>query len=202
MILPDTMAQALFGPTRRQLLALLFGRPDERFYLREIVRAIGTGSSTVQRELAQLVEAGLVHREAEGRQVYFSVNRDAPVFPELYSLIQKTAGVADVLRRALGKLIRAGAIEVAFVYGSVAAGTPTASSDVDLMIVGRATLSELLPALRTAEAMLGREINPTTYPREEFRAKVRQGAHFVKRVLAGPKLMVTGDADELARLAR
>lgn len=196
------MAQALFGPTRRQVLSLLFGRPDERFYLREVVRAAGMGSGTVQRELAQLVEAGLIEREAHGRQVYFSVNRDAPIFPELYSLIQKTAGVAEVLRGSLGKLARAGDIEVALVYGSVAAGTPTASSDIDLLVVGSVTLSAMLPALRAAEAKLGREINPTVYPPAEFRQKARSGAHFLKRVLAGPKLYVAGDADELARLAR
>ena len=79
---PDLISRLLFGSTRREVLALLLGRPDERFYLREIVRAVGGGLGAVQRELKQLVEVGLVEREARGHQVYFSANRDAAIFPE------------------------------------------------------------------------------------------------------------------------
>ena len=35
---PERIAAALFGKTRRCVLALLFGRPDESFYLREVAR--------------------------------------------------------------------------------------------------------------------------------------------------------------------
>lgn len=199
---PARSARILFGQTRRDVLALLLGRPDERFYLREIRRAIGGGSGAVQRELKQLVEAGLVERESEGRQVYFSANRSAAIFPELQAIIQKTAGASDMLRTALAPLLRKERIAVAFVYGSVAAGSQTAISDVDLLILGDVTLAEIVPVLRTAERRLGREVNPSVYPVKEFRKKLKAGAPFLKRVLAGPKLFIAGDDRELERLAR
>ena len=90
------VARVLFGQTRRDVLALLLGRPDERFYLREILRAIGGGTGAVQRELKQLVDAGLVGREREGHQVYFSANRESAIFPELQGVVQKTAGLTDL----------------------------------------------------------------------------------------------------------
>ncbi len=200
--LPPTLsARVLFGQTRREVLALLLGRPDERFYLREILRAIGGGSGAVQRELKQLVEAGLVERQSEGRQVYFSANQRSAIFPELQAIIQKTAGAADALRAGLAPLVRAEHVTVAFVYGSVAAGSQTAASDLDFLIVGDATLADVIPAIRAIERQLGRAVNPSLYPVKEFRKKVKAGAPFLKRVLAGPKIFIVGDARELERLA-
>jgi predicted nucleotidyltransferase len=198
----DRVSRLLFGAVRREVLALLLGRPDERFYLREIVRTAGGGSGAVQRELQQLVDAGLVVREASGHQVYFSANREAPIFPELQAIVEKTAGAVDVLRASLASLLRLRRIAIALIYGSVASGRKTARSDVDLLIVGDVTLAELVPALRTAEARLGREVNPSVYPVREFQDKLRGGAPFLKRILAGPRLLVAGDDRELGRLAR
>ena len=199
---PDRVSRLLFGSVRREVLALLLGRPDERFYLREIVRSVGGGSGAVQRELKQLVDAGLVDREARGHQVYFAANREAPIFPELQAIVEKTAGTVDVLRASLATLVRAGSIDVALVYGSVAAGKQTARSDVDVLTVGTITLTELVPALRIAEQRLGREINSSVYPAREFREKLKRGAPFLQRIMTGPKLFVAGDKRELERLAR
>jgi predicted nucleotidyltransferase len=197
---PDRVARLLFGSVRRDVLALLLGRPDERFYLREIVRAAGGGSGAVQRELKELVEAGLVMREARGHQVFFSANRAAPVFAELQGILEKTTGAVDVLRAALAPFL--GRIKVALIYGSVASSRATARSDVDLLIVGEASLEEVVPELRRAEERLGREVNPSIYPAREFREKVKSGQAFLKRIIAGPKLFVSGDDRELGRLAR
>jgi predicted nucleotidyltransferase len=155
----------------------------------------------VQRELKQLVEAGLVQRQSEGRQVYFSANRGAAIFPELQAIIQKTAGAADVLRAGLAPLLRSERIVLAFVYGSVATGSQTAPSDVDVLILGDATLAEVIPAVRSAEKRLGREVNPSVYPVKEFRKKLKTGAPFLTRILAGPKHFIAGDERELERLA-
>ena len=77
----DTVANLLFVSVRREVLALLLSHPDERFYFRELLRAVGGWSGAVQRELKQLVDAGLVIREAAGNQVYFSANREAQDLP-------------------------------------------------------------------------------------------------------------------------
>jgi predicted nucleotidyltransferase len=197
----DMVSRLLFGSTRREVLALLLGRPDERFYLREILRAVGGGSGAVQRELKQLVEAGLIEREARGHQVYFSANREAAIFSELQAIVEKTAGAVDVLRASLAMLIAQRRIELSLIYGSVAGGRKHAKSDVDLLVVGDVPLADLVPALRAAEARLGREVNPTVYPLREFRDKLRRGAPFLRRILAGPKLFVAGDDRVLGRLA-
>ena len=98
------------------MLGLLFGRPDESFYVREIVRATRVGQGAVQRELQRLAEAEIIDRVVRGRQVFYQANRRCPIFAELQGLVVKTAGVADVLRAALAPLVDR--IVVAFVFGS------------------------------------------------------------------------------------
>ena len=77
---PSALATALFGKTRQAVLALLFGHPDESFYVREIVRLVDAGHGAVQRELRQLAACGIIRRSVQGRQVYYQANAESPVF--------------------------------------------------------------------------------------------------------------------------
>ena len=193
------IARALFSPSLQKILSLLFVRVDDAFYLNEIIRLTGLGSASVQRELKRLEHAGLIVSQRVGNMRRFQANRDHPVYPELHGMIQKTFGLADVLRAALLPLLPA--VRVAFVYGSIAKGTETATSDVDLMLVGDSiSYGTLLSALSPAEHVLGRPINPTPYTLAEFRKRRQEQQHFLTRVLEQPKLFLIGDEDDLRRL--
>lgn len=100
---------ALFGKTRQAVLLLLYGRPDEAFYFREILRTVGSGLGAVQRELRRLTDAGIARRTVQGRQVYYQANPDAPAFRELKSLIVRMADIDDALPRHTGATSRPGA---------------------------------------------------------------------------------------------
>lgn len=197
----DKIARALFGKTRRNVLGLLFGRPNEAFYLRQIVRATGAGIGAVQRELAKLTKAGLITRTPRGRQVYFKADPESPVFDELRGLIDKTSGLADVVRSALIELEEDGKIALAFIYGSVATADHTSASDIDLMIIGDVQLSEIIPPLQPAQDLLDREINPTIYRVGELREKLSAREHFLSRTFRGPKIMLIGRENDLEELA-
>ncbi len=89
---------------------------------------------------------------------------------------------------------------MAFVYGSVAREQETSHSDVDLMVVGKATLGEILSRLSTVEKSIGRPINPTVYSVDEFKSKLASGNHFLTAVLKGQKIFLRGDEDELRKV--
>lgn len=189
------LSSALFGRTRRAVLALLYGHPDESFFLRQVARATGSGLGSVQRELKRLSDAGIIARVEHGRQVYYRANRQSPIFGELQGLVMKTVGLADVLRETLSSV--AEEVDVAFVYGSQATGEATASSDVDLLVVGDADEMRLHRAVREAEKHLGRSVNYTLLSRREFARRRKEKGGFLARVLAGPKIPVLGAADEV-----
>ena len=195
----DPVAEALFGKTRRGVLALLFSRPDESFYLREVARVVGTGQGAVQRELQRLVRAGIARRMKRGPQVHFQANPACPIFTDLKRIMLKTAALADVLRASLSEV--ASRISLAFVYGSFASGTQTAASDVDLCVVGNLKFGDLVEVLYDSQSTLGREVNPTIYPPPEFRQKLADRHHFLTSIVDGPKIFLIGDERELSGLA-
>lgn len=191
-ILSDT----LFGRTRGAVLSVLYGHVGESFYLRQLARLTGKSLGPVQREIRQLVDAGLVTRKIEAARTLYSANRDSPVFAEIKSLVTKTIGMHDVLYSALEGL-RA-KINLAFVYGSVARSGETPRSDVDLMVIGKVDFGTVVSKLADAQKALNREINPTVYSVKEFQSKLR--GNFLKNVLAEKKLFILGDENVLREL--
>ena len=194
------LSSILFSGSRRSILALLYGHADEQFYLREITRRAGTGIGATQRELRQLSEAGLIQDVRRGRQVYYQANRKNPIFVELKSILAKTSGIRDILYEALTSL--KDRIKLAFVYGSIARGEEKASSDVDLMVVGEISFSDVVSTLAKIETKLGREANPTVYGPREFREKLAAKNHFLSAVAKEKKLFVIGDEREFRRLGQ
>lgn len=195
----SSLAKLLWPKARRRILGLLLAHPDEEWHLRDIARLTDLASSTVQREVTLLHEAGILSRRPVGNQVNYSANTTCPIFPELQGIVLKTCGLADLLRAALADFAQQ--IDLAFIFGSVARREVTSDSDVDLLIVGEVGLRELVPALREAEDALRREVNPVVMSVREFGERARDGEHFVSAVLEGPKLFLIGDEDDVKRLA-
>lgn len=146
--------------SQARLFIWLFGQPQRAYHLNELRRLPGLGSASLQRELNRLTSAGLVDAQAVGNMRCFQVSPQSPVYAELVALTRKTLGTVPVLRDALASL-RPG-LQAAWVYGSVAKQTDTASSNIDVMLVGHELLlSQVLACLEPAEAQLGRKINPS-----------------------------------------
>jgi len=189
------LAQLLGSRLRAKLLGWLFSHPDERYFVRQLTALLGEDSTNVSRELARLEKMGIMVSTLEGRQKYYQANRQCAVFPELRGLAIKTAGVADVLRNALAPM--SDHISLAFVYGSMATGAATSASDVDLLVVGDLDETVLHTALMQAEQQLGRAVNYTLLDRAEFQRRRQEEKGFLARVLAGPRIVITGSTHEI-----
>jgi DNA-binding transcriptional ArsR family regulator len=194
------LAHHLLGSTRSAVLAALLLHPDTSLHVRELARLTGTSAGSLHRELRSLTELGLLLREAVGRQVNYRANVENPVFEELAGLLRKTVGVVDVLRTALLPL--AGDIALAFVYGSVAAGSANARSDVDVMVLGEAGFAPVVQALAPTQEGLRREVNATVMKPANFARKHAAGDGFVSSVMREPKLWLIGNENDLAELAQ
>jgi len=192
---PTSLADALFTTTQQRVLFLLFGQPNRSFYASEMIERTGSGSGAVQRELKRLASSGLVTVKRIGNQMHYQANPDAPVFEELCSLVKKTVALAEPIRESLIPL--GDRVRLALLYGSVAKGTDTAASDVDILIVADGvTLEDVYAALAPVESELARKISPTLYTPEEL--EQRQASHnpFLARVLAGEHLVLIGSEHE------
>lgn len=190
----STLANALFTSTQQRVLALLFGQPDREFYVTELIALAGSGRGAVQRELARLDASGLASVSRVGNRKHYRANPESPLFDEICSIVRKTVGLEEAVRGALEPL--AGRIVLALLFGSVARGTETAASDVDLLLVSDdLTLEAVYTAMAPLEDLLGRRVNPTVYTPVEFEERRRTGAGFLTRILQEPHIVVAGNLD-------
>lgn len=189
----------LFGSTRQRVLAVLLLEPDAAFHLRELARLTGSHAGTLTRELDKLTGAGLLVRSEQGNQVRYQADRQCPLFDELAAMFRKTHGVVALLRESMAPLSER--IDVALVFGSVARGTQSAGSDIDVLVVGQVGFAELVQALYPVQQTVRREINPVVYSPAEFGERARAGDAFVRGVMEKTNVFVMGDRDDLAELA-
>jgi len=195
----SALSDLLFGQIRSGVLALLYGRADKAYYVRQIARHVHASAGAVRRELEKLAAVELIVRTSVGNQVFYQANQRHPVFSEMRALVNKTVGVFNTLRSSLESL--SSRVSVAFVYGSIARQEERAESDIDLMIIGDVELDGVLSRLPEAEAALGRAVNPTVYSIHEFKRKLEDGNHFLNAVLDGKKVFLIGNEDELREMA-
>lgn len=194
-----SIATHLLGQTRSAVLGTLLLHPEDSLHVHELARRTGASAGSLHRELRALADLGVLLRQEVGRQVHYRANSASPVFAELAGLLRKTAGLADVLRSALLPLGKK--VALAFVFGSVAAGSERPGSDVDLMVLGSASFADLARALAPAHDVLGREINPTAMAPREFARKLAAGDGFALSVAKGPRIWLMGGEDDFAELA-
>lgn len=191
-----SLLPVLFPQIRAEVLRLLFADASRELHLRDLTRQSGLGLGTMQGELEKLSKADLVTSRRDGNRRYYRANASHPLFPDLQQLVLKTSGLREVLADAL-KGVKG--VDVAFVFGSLAAGAGKAASDVDLMVIGDASLRAVAPGLRRASERIGREINPVTMTAAEY-AKGRKKHPLLLDIADKEKLFILGGADELARL--
>ena len=190
------LSAALFGKARRRVLGLLFGHPSRSFSVNDVLRFAQMGSGAIQRELKRLSESGLVTAVQQGNQRRYQANASAPIFDELCGIATKTFGLADVIVEALHPV--ANEIRCAFIYGSIAKGTDSATSDIDVLVIAESLdYARLVILLDDAEELLQRRIHVTILKPKEMSRKLNEDSAFVVRVLEGPKIFLIGSQDEL-----
>ena len=186
-----SLVSALFSSTQRRVLGLLFGQPERSFFATEIIALAEAGSGAVQRELKKLSESGLATVSRVGNQKHYQANQQSPIFAELAGMIRKTVGLAEPLRAALTP--HKNAIDLALIYGSIAKGSDTAASDIDLLVISESlNLEDVYRLLEPVESLLHRKINPTLYRRAEFHKRREAGSSFLRRMLSAETIVLIG----------
>ena len=181
---------------RRRPLAVLWMRTGQWLHLRELERLTAAASvGSLKKELDTLVAVGLLKMQKVGNQTQFCANTDNPVYPDLLGLVHKSIGLVDVLRAAMAPV--ANQICAAFVFGSMASGTQSPHSDVDVMILGEVGFGDVVNALYDSQASLGREVNPKVMTLAEWQSRKVSGNSFVHDLLNKPKLFLLGAENEL-----
>ncbi len=187
------MLDRLFSSkTRVEVLRLFFSNPDSRYYVRQIARELHRDISGIKRELDNLDKAGLLSSEKIGNLRYYSVNRNAAIYPEIKSIVMKTAGLQGTLASALSGL---SGLKQVWLYSNNSHPAGEGPGPILLLVVGRVDLAELNEAVTRLESTLGREINYTVFDEGEFLRRRAEEDPFVTDVLGGSNVLLIGRDD-------
>jgi predicted nucleotidyltransferase len=115
------------------ILAAL-ARSADGFSGRKIERLIdATSHSAVRRALAQLVEVGLVRTTEAGKAILYSLNRAHVLWGPLELMLESNDRIQEAVAK-LAKQLGGPNVSLSF-FGSVARGSATSTSDVDIALI-------------------------------------------------------------------
>lgn len=179
----------LHSRTRQRLLQYYFTNPTARHHLRELAKRLEVDASNLSKELRRLEIEGLFRSETSGRQKYFFLNRQYPLFREVRSIIEKTVGAGPAIARGLKDVA---GIEQALLYGSFARNLQDANSDIDVLLIGRPSGTELAQVVQRLERQLGREISYTVLTPEELESRRKRKDAFVEDIWRNERIALIG----------
>ncbi len=189
------LGDIITSKVRIKILELFFSNLKELYHVRGIVRETDEEINAVRRELEKFEKDGLLRKEPRGNRVYYFVRPEHPFFGDLVSMVAKTTGLGKMIienRNKIGK--------VSFVMFSgkfIRLKERKRDDDIDILVVGDVVLPELASIIRVEESRRGKEINYTVMGRDEFDFRKKRRDPFLLGILAGSRVMIIGDEEDL-----
>lgn len=181
------MIDALFGSkTRVKLLHLFLNNPGKSFYVREITRLIDEQINSVRRELANMLEVGIITSDSADNKLYYEVEQRYEHFVALRAIfadehIQVTQ--PKVASASWQSLIEGlDGIRIAILAGVL---VPGSISKIDILLVGNTSPPKVQRILRAIEKSEGRELNYSLVPYDEFYYRLSIRDKFITEILNG-----------------
>lgn len=201
----DFRIEQLFGSkTRARLLSLFLDNPERAYYVRELTREIDAQLNSVRRELKNLVELGIVlevegkilpnEREVEGegqkieKKKFYRVHTGFPLFDDLRAVMKKSM---VLLNNELVRVLRQkGRVDLLLLTGRF---TDAPDVIIDLLIVGSLDPEVVRQAVVEFEKTVGREVNYTYMPKEDFTHRREWGDRFLTTVLQAKNIVLVNE---------
>jgi hypothetical protein len=195
--------EQLFGSrTRARLLGLFLENSQRAFYVRELARRIDAQLNSVRRELKNLVDVGIVlevdgdpgdayvpEPDDEGGKIdnkrFYQANKDFPIFEDLRGVMKKVAVLMN--HTLMQELAKHGRLDLLILTGSF---TDSFSIPTDILVVGELKEEGVQRSIAEFEKEIGREVNYTYMPREEFEYRRDVGDRFLASILQGKRVVL------------
>jgi predicted nucleotidyltransferase len=184
----DPLVTIFGGRTKARILDVLLSHPSESYHLRGLAQAAGTDSGNTSKLLRPLVESGLVLAAPDRHSTRYSINTRSPLVAPLRELFAR-AGSLMVDLRAVADGIEAVYVGV---FGSVAAGTDDAHSDIDILVVGNISAVAAQAAFKVVGRKHRKIVNVVAVTPTELASRVADGDAFWTSVAEGKRIDLKG----------
>lgn len=195
------MIEQLFGSkTRVKLLQLFYSNPNRSFYVREITRKIDEQINSVRRELANLLNVGIIVSDNTNNRLYYEVNQDYEFYAPLQAIFgkgvvtaparpapskgKKAAAAIDDTTPEQERLKALGHLEIVLYTGQF---TRDESSGIDMLIVGDVNQNAVQKYVSELEVQENKDIRYTVMSMTEFNYRRQIKDRFISAVLEAKK---------------
>lgn len=195
------MIDALFSSkTRVKLLHLFLNNPGKSFYVREITRLIDEQINSVRRELANMLEVGIITSDTADNKLYYGVNQRYEYYLPFRAIFadEKMEPSTDqrhpeaTWQHLLENLT---GLRLAILSGVLVKGS---TSSVDILLVGNLSPVKVKNALKQIEKFEARELNYSVLSYDEFYYRLSVRDRFITEILNG-KHAILVDTDKVLK---
>ncbi len=190
----DILATLFGGKTKARILEVLLSNSGESFHLRGLAQAAGTDSGNTSKLLKLLVEDGLVIAAPDRQSTRYAINSRSPLVPSLRQLVASAGSLMTDLRVTADSVVA----DYVCVFGSYAAGSDDANSDIDVLVVGDLSAVAAQAAFKPVGRKHRKTINVVAVPAEGFADRVSEGGAFWNSVSTGKRIDLKGQWDDVA----
>lgn len=201
----DFRIEQLFGSkTRAKLLSLFLDNPERAYYVRELTREIDAQLNSVRRELKNLVDLGIVlevegkilpnEREVEGesqkleKKKFYRAHEGFPLFDDLRAVMKKSMVLLN--NELVRSLREKGRVDLLLLTGRF---TDAKDVVIDVLVVGDIDADIVRQSLAEFEKTVGREVNYTYMPKEDFMHRREWGDRFLNTVLQAKHIVLVNE---------
>lgn len=183
------MIDTLFGSkTRVKLLYLFLNNPSRAFYVREITRRVDEQINSVRRELANMLNIGVIKSDSVDNKLYYEVNQNYPHYQPLKQIFAgknasaKTTAEVDNTTQWEKLTRKINGAKVVILSGGFVKGS---RSKIDVLIVGSPLKTQVKKFVKDLEEDEHRPLHYTVIPYDDFYYRMSIKDRFIFEVLDG-----------------
>lgn len=202
------MIDALFGSkTRVKLLHLFLNNTSQPFYVREITRKIDEQINSVRRELANMLEVGIIHSESVDNKLYYQVNPEYEYFAPLRAIFSdKKVKFHDTTVRANDsknddyeqKVLSIPGVRLAILSGRF---VKDSISSLDLLLAGDMSAAKVRSLIESIEKKKGYEVSYSVLSYDEFYYRLSIRDKFITEVINNNHKVIV-DTDKILSIMK
>jgi len=181
------MIDALFGSkTRVKLLHLFLSNPGRAFYVREITRKIDEQINSVRRELANMLNVGIIKSENSNNRLYYEVNQEYAHYEPLRQIFVDATAESKALKEVetvgdwSARLKALGDVRIAILSGKLVHGS---ESEVDVLLAGSVNKTQAKKFVKELEEDEGKPLNYVVMEYQDFYYRLSIKDRFVMSVI-------------------
>ncbi|HEV2412884.1 MAG TPA: transcriptional regulator [Candidatus Saccharimonadales bacterium] len=188
------MIQLFGSKTRVKLLHLFLSNPDRSFYVREITRKIDEQINSVRRELANLLNVGVIKSDSANNRLYYTVNQKYRYYKPLRDIFvdetfeKASASTSGGTENEWAKRLKPlGAVKFAVLGGRF---VQNSKSGVDLLIAGDVNKTQVKKFVKDLEQEESAALNYTVMSYEDFYYRLSIKDLFVTSIVSDKKIIL------------